>query len=158
MEFPAIPWTRATPTIANVTRRGDCSGKPWASSRNSMWCRSSPCLAVLNGSNPTPNRWSASWRNRASIRCTWCARGFPGVSWEPLEEIGMKVNAAFLSNGGREYHYIPALNDDPAWLNALTEIALDHLGGWVSPHWTAQAAMQEGEMIRQRAIAAGATH
>ncbi len=82
--------------------------------------------------------------------------GFPADCLETLEEIGMEVKATFLSNGGREYHYIPALNDDPVWLDALTEIALDHLGGWVNPHWTAQAALQEGEMIRQRAIAVGA--
>ncbi len=84
--------------------------------------------------------------------------GFPADCLETLEEIGMEVKATFLSNGGREYHYIPALNDDPVWLDGLCEIALDHLGGWTDPHWSSQTALQEGEMVRNRAIAIGATH
>ncbi len=84
--------------------------------------------------------------------------GFPADCLETLEEIAMEVKTTFLSNGGGEFHYIPALNDDPAWLDALTEIALDHLGGWINPHWTSQAVLQEGELTRHRAIAAGATH
>ena len=83
--------------------------------------------------------------------------GFPADCLETLEEIGMEVKAAFFSEGGREYHYIPALNDAPVWLDALTEIALDHLGGWITPHWSEQSSRLESEMTRKRAMATGAS-
>ncbi|NDU90585.1 MAG: ferrochelatase [Ferrovum sp.] len=57
--------------------------------------------------------------------------GFPADCLETLEEIGMEVKATFLNHGGEVYHYIPALNDDPDWLDSLTRIALDNLGGWL---------------------------
>jgi len=82
--------------------------------------------------------------------------GFPADCLETLEEIAMEVKAAFHSDGGREYHYIPALNDSPAWIGALTEIALDHLGGWLDPRWTPQQAQLEAERTQNRALSAGA--
>jgi ferrochelatase len=82
--------------------------------------------------------------------------GFPADCLETLEEIAMEVKTAFLTSGGREYHYIPALNDHPAWLDALAQIALENLGGWTDPHWTPQSAQHEGEATRNRALAAGA--
>ncbi len=59
--------------------------------------------------------------------------GFPADCLETLEEIGMEVKAAFLAQGGQVYHYIPALNDDPDWLDALANIARANLGGWWPP-------------------------
>ena len=47
-----------------------------------------------------------------------------------LEEIAMEGRAAFLESGGKEFHYIPALNDDAAWITALAGIAERHLAGW----------------------------
>ncbi|MDE2342381.1 MAG: ferrochelatase [Betaproteobacteria bacterium] len=83
--------------------------------------------------------------------------GFPADCLETLEEIGMEVKTAFLTEGGREYHYIPALNEEPAWLDALTEIALEHLGGWGSPHWSETAARSDSDLSLKRALAAGAS-
>ena len=37
-----------------------------------------------------------------------------------------------MGHGGREFHYIPALNENQGWLNALTSIVERHLGGWPS--------------------------
>ncbi len=82
--------------------------------------------------------------------------GFPADCLETLEEIGMEVKAAFLSSGGREYHYIPALNDEPAWLEGLTQIALEHLQGWFKSPWNAECAQREGALTQQRAQALGA--
>lgn len=72
--------------------------------------------------------------------------GFPADCLETLEEIGMEVKAAFLAQGGETYHYIPALNDDPAWLDALTHIARINLGGW----WPA-LERETGAVRQQRA-------
>ncbi|PKO59327.1 MAG: ferrochelatase, partial [Betaproteobacteria bacterium HGW-Betaproteobacteria-18] len=49
---------------------------------------------------------------------------------ETLEEINMEGREAFLHAGGQEFHYIPCLNDDPAWITALSEITQQHLQGW----------------------------
>lgn len=56
--------------------------------------------------------------------------GFTGDCLETLEEIGMEGRQAFLTSGGKEFHYIPCLNDDPAWIAALGAIAERHLAGW----------------------------
>lgn len=56
--------------------------------------------------------------------------GFPADCLETLEEIAMEGRAAFLDSGGKEFHYIPALNDDPAWITALAGIAERNLAGW----------------------------
>lgn len=46
--------------------------------------------------------------------------GFVADCLETLEEINQDGREAFLKAGGRQFRYIPALNDDPAWLDGLT--------------------------------------
>lgn len=79
--------------------------------------------------------------------------GFTADCIETLEEIDQEARAAFLSAGGREFHYIPCLNDDLGWLRALADLAERHLTGWPTrtPHDPAAA-----EATRQRARALGA--
>ena len=90
--------------------------------------------------------------NRLHVVCP----GFPADCLETLEEIAMEVKTVFLSSGGQEYHYIPALNDDPAWLDALTRVALDHLGGWIAPPGQEHHPDLEGKMTLKRALSLGA--
>lgn len=56
--------------------------------------------------------------------------GFTGDCLETLEEIAMEGRHAFLTSGGKEFHYIACLNDEPAWIAALGGIAEQHLAGW----------------------------
>src|SRR5512133_4238871 len=49
---------------------------------------------------------------------------------ETLEEINMEGRAAFMKAGGKEFHFIPCLNDDPEWITALCDITQQHLAGW----------------------------
>jgi len=42
----------------------------------------------------------------------------------------MEGRSAFLRAGGQSFHYIACLNDDPAWVKALGELAEQHLNGW----------------------------
>ena len=49
---------------------------------------------------------------------------------ETLEEINQEAREAFLHAGGQAFHYIPCLNDDPQWIDALGEISQRHLSGW----------------------------
>ncbi|MGN6579165.1 MAG: ferrochelatase [Bordetella sp.] len=48
--------------------------------------------------------------------------GFVADCLETLEEINQDGREAFLAAGGRQFRYISALNDDPAWLEGLTEL------------------------------------
>ena len=56
--------------------------------------------------------------------------GFTSDCLETLEEISMEARAAFLLAGGKTFHYIPCLNDDPEWITALCNISERHLAGW----------------------------
>lgn len=57
--------------------------------------------------------------------------GFTADCLETLEEIAMEGKETFLNAGGSQYSYIPALNETPLWMDALGNIALANLGGWI---------------------------
>ena len=79
--------------------------------------------------------------------------GFAADCLETLEEIDQEARAAFLAAGGKEFGYIPCLNDQHEGIAALAAIALSHMAGW-SP----QAPVpEELERSKQRARAAGAS-
>ena len=61
---------------------------------------------------------------------TICCPGFPADCLETLEEINMEGREAFVAAGGKGFLYVPCLNDDPAWIEALAGIAEHHLAGW----------------------------
>lgn len=82
--------------------------------------------------------------------------GFSSDCLETLEEIAMEGKGIFQSNGGGEYHYIPALNANEEWIHAMTEIALDNLSGWVTEIWDEPAAKQVAKDTAERAKALGA--
>ena len=81
--------------------------------------------------------------------------GFSSDCLETLEEIAMEGKEIFTHAGGGEYHYIPALNENEAWIHAMTEIALENLQGWVSNDWDSGHAKQDNEMTKLRAQALG---
>jgi ferrochelatase len=56
--------------------------------------------------------------------------GFSSDCLETLEEINMEARHAFLNAGGKAFHYIPCLNDDPEWITALCNLSERHLAGW----------------------------
>ncbi|MEJ8822251.1 ferrochelatase [Variovorax humicola] len=75
---------------------------------------------------PTLRALGAAGAARVDVMCP----GFPADCLETLEEIAMEGRDAFLHAGGKEFHYIPALNDGNAWITALCGIAERHLSGW----------------------------
>jgi ferrochelatase len=79
--------------------------------------------------------------------------GFTSDCLETLEEIDMEGRAAFLLAGGKAFHYIPCLNDDPEWITALCNISERHLGGWNTQAVPDELAMAES---RKQALALGA--
>ena len=56
--------------------------------------------------------------------------GFAADCLETLEEIALEGRDAFLEAGGKDFHYIPSTNDTPAWMTALSILALENLEGW----------------------------
>jgi ferrochelatase len=77
--------------------------------------------------------------------------GFTGDCLETLEEISMEAREAFLHAGGKTFNYIPCLNDEPAWVEALADIAAQHMQGW--PTMSSQVAHQEAANAKSRELA-----
>ena len=77
---------------------------------------------------PTLEALAKAGTGRVDVICP----GFVADCLETLEEIAMEGKVSFMGHGGREFHYIPALNENQGWLNALTSIVERHLGGWPS--------------------------
>ncbi|WP_425221578.1 ferrochelatase, partial [Pseudomonas sp.] len=71
--------------------------------------------------------------------------GFAVDCLETLEEIALRGRAEFLAAGGKELHYIPALNAHSNHVQTLTSLALRHLQGWpeTDPDWQAKHNRQE---------------
>lgn len=79
--------------------------------------------------------------------------GFAADCLETLEEIADEGKETFLHAGGKTFNYLPIANDTPAYVGALTEIARQHLQGWVSDggSWDREGAAREAEMSAMRA-------
>jgi protoporphyrin/coproporphyrin ferrochelatase len=75
---------------------------------------------------PTVIAMAKSGVKRIDVICP----GFNCDGLETLEEINMEVRHAFTSSGGQTFNYIPCLNDDTAWMSALSSITQKHLNGW----------------------------
>jgi ferrochelatase len=80
--------------------------------------------------------------------------GFTSDCLETLEEINMEAREAFLHAGGKEFHYIPCLNDDPEWICALCNVTQQHLLGWNTMDAVDTQTLQAS---RDAALALGAT-
>ncbi|WP_415036165.1 ferrochelatase [Azonexus sp.] len=75
----------------------------------------------------TLENWAREGIERVDVICP----GFAADCLETLEEIALEGRADFLAAGGKSYHYIPALNDDPAWIEALADLTERQLAGWL---------------------------
>jgi ferrochelatase len=82
---------------------------------------------------------------RADVLCP----GFVADCLETLEEIAMECRSAFLQAGGRDFHYLPALNESPEWIAALGELVLQHLGSWLEPGPDAEALRQSADRAKR---------
>lgn len=84
--------------------------------------------------------------------------GFAADCLETLEEIAQLNRDVFLGAGGERYHYIPALNDDPAHIQMLADLVARHTQGWpeTAADWDAERAAEAAAAGRDRALAQGA--
>ena len=99
---------------------------------------------------PTLKALARKGVKRVDVACP----GFTSDCLETLEEIAQEGRDAFLTAGGKAFHYIPCLNDDPAWIAALGAIATGHLAGWPTRQAPDPAALAAS---RDAALAMGAT-
>ncbi len=88
---------------------------------------------------------------RVDVMCP----GFAADCLETLEEIDLEARRAFLTAGGKEFHYIHCLNDLHEWIVALADLAARHMQGW--PTEVAGMAGPELTRQRERAVAMGAS-
>ena len=95
---------------------------------------------------PTLQELARQGVGRVDVMCP----GFTSDCLETLEEIAMEAKAEFLHAGGQQFHFIPCLNESPAWIAGMVEIVEQHLAGWPT---MSNAAARE-EMARQCAISA----
>jgi ferrochelatase len=66
---------------------------------------------------------------RVAVACP----GFVSDCLETLEEMALRGKAQFEAAGGEQFHYLPCLNDDPLWLDALAQMVREELSGWWPP-------------------------
>jgi ferrochelatase len=103
---------------------------------------------------PTVQQLARDGARRLDVICP----GFTSDCLETLEEIAMEVKHDFEAAGGEEFHYIPCLNESPAWIGGLAEIAEQHLIGWPTMMGPSQreAEQKDADIGRERAQAMGA--
>ncbi|MFM8795840.1 MAG: ferrochelatase [Betaproteobacteria bacterium] len=103
---------------------------------------------------PTLIRMAQEGCERVDVMCP----GFTSDCLETLEEIAQEAQHAFLTSGGKAFHSIPCLNDEPAWIEALASIAEQHLQGWPVQAGAADgpAAQAESRLQREAALRLGA--
>lgn len=80
--------------------------------------------------------------------------GFSADCLETLEEMVDENKLVFKKAGGGDYRYIPALNNSPEHINALSELILHHTKGW--PVKSEDDNQQESTTRCQRATDKGA--
>jgi len=98
----------------------------------------------------TLEEWGGNGIDSVDIVCP----GFSADCLETLEEVALQNRDIFLSAGGKNYSYIPALNDRQDHIDALTGIIERNLCRWqdIDPSDTTQRQ----EDAKQRALAMGA--
>lgn len=64
--------------------------------------------------------------NRVDVVCP----AFAADCLETLEEIAEQNRATFLEAGGKDYHYIPCLNDQPDHIDMLADLVARHASPW----------------------------
>ena len=79
--------------------------------------------------------------------------GFPADCLETLEEIAIEGKKEFLQAGGKDYQYVPCLNERDDWIHALTRLAETHLQGWPTRE-VPDASVLGARALRAKALGA----
>ena len=103
---------------------------------------------------PTLEKLAKEGVKRVDVVCP----GFISDCLETLEEIAIEAKQSFLNAGGKEFQYISCLNENPAWIAGLAEIAEQHLVGWPTmlPQALREAQKKDAELAKHEAKRLGA--
>ena len=71
--------------------------------------------------------WGTEKRKRVDVVCP----GFSADCLETLDEVAQEYREGYEQAGGSGYRYVPALNVRADHLDALAQIALAHMQGWL---------------------------
>ena len=82
--------------------------------------------------------------------------GFPVDCLETLDEINIENRKYFTEAGGKDFNYIPALNDSDEHVKMLADIAQQHTQGWpeINHPWD----MKKVQKMAERAKKLGENH
>jgi ferrochelatase len=81
--------------------------------------------------------------------------GFSADCMETLEEIAVGNRKRFLDAGGKDFGYIPALNEGAAHLDMLADLVLRHAAGWPEVHGVEDSTWGV-DLLHQRLVRARA--
>jgi len=97
----------------------------WNDARTLVTCQSRFGAAKWIGpaTDETLSRLGKEGVGRLDVICP----GFAADCLETLEEIAIEGQHVFRKAGGKDFHYIPTTNDTPAWMTALTILAMEKL-------------------------------
>ena len=129
-----------------IPQRYEDQGDPYPS-----LCRAT-AKAVADRLGLADDQWSESFQSRFGreewvkpytdfLLKEWGARddinrvdvvspAFSADCLETLEEIAVQNRALFLEAGGKDYRYIPCLNDRPDHIDLLTQLVIRHSAPW----------------------------
>ncbi|MGY8813505.1 MAG: ferrochelatase [Gammaproteobacteria bacterium] len=74
--------------------------------------------------------------------------GFSADCLETLEEIQIRYRSVYLNAGGKQFSYIPALNDDEGHIEALSSIILKNCEGWTDYGWLPHKVAEYKDKIK----------
>lgn len=111
-------------TASLIARQLQLNEGEWAISFQS---RFGPVEWLQPYTDDTLQQWGSEKLTSAQVVCP----GFSADCLETIDEVGREGKHAYDSAGGTGFAYIPALNACPAHLDALTQIILPHLHGWI---------------------------
>ena len=80
---------------------------------------------------PSTVDFVAELANKGKINIAVVAPAFSSDCVETLEEINEEIAESFSEAGGKDFLYIPCLNDRDDYIKALTNILEKELSGWL---------------------------
>jgi len=101
----------------------------------------------------TLKAWGKAGVERVQVVCP----GFSADCLETLEEITEQNREVFLHASGKHFEYIPALNDSPLHIAALTRLIQEQACGWPEvADWDQSQDTQQRQDRHRRALELGA--
>jgi len=79
---------------------------------------------------PYTDKTLEQWGREGLKRVDVISPAFAADCLETLEEMQIQNRELYIEAGGGEYNYIPALNDDPAFISTLTNLVDENTQGW----------------------------